>query len=124
MKHTPITPLTATFGAPIVMIGLLFLAACSATPTPLATPTSVTVSDPATFTPAPAQTIPTTAPVTNSPLPSPTPAEAGPSPTIAGAVSAQPAPDFTLESAQGGAIALSDYQGRANVLLVFYRGQT
>jgi hypothetical protein len=130
MKHTPIAPPTATFGATIVMIGLLFPAACSATQTPLAMQTplatlaSVAVSDPATSTPAPAQTILTTAPVTNSPLPSPTPAEAEPSPSIAEAVSAQPAPDFTLESAQGEAIALSDYQGWANVLLVFYRGQT
>lgn len=155
MKHTPLTPLTATFRAPIVLVGLLFLAACSATPTPPpATPTPVAVSDPATSTPtpeiiatpasqgderlesvsptpepvptepAPTQTIPTTAPVANSPLPSPTPAAAEPSPSIAEAVSGGPAPDFILEGAQGGAIALSDYQDWANVVLVFYRGQT
>ncbi|NIQ78376.1 MAG: hypothetical protein GTN93_09835, partial [Anaerolineae bacterium] len=111
MKHTPITPLVATFGAPIAMIGLLFLAACSATPTPVA------VSDPATpnstreiiatsasegdeglesvsptpeplpAKPTPTQTIPVTAPVAVSPLPSPTLAADGASPTVAEVVS-------------------------------------
>lgn len=32
------------------------------------------------------------------------------------------APDFTLESFQGGTVTLSDFRGRKNVLLVFYRG--
>ncbi len=32
------------------------------------------------------------------------------------------APDFTLESYAGDTITLSDYRGRANVVLVFYRG--
>jgi peroxiredoxin len=34
------------------------------------------------------------------------------------------APDFTLDSAQGSAVTLSDYQGHLNLVLVFYRGQT
>jgi cytochrome c biogenesis protein CcmG/thiol:disulfide interchange protein DsbE len=34
------------------------------------------------------------------------------------------APDFTLQSAQGEAITLSDFQNKSNVVLVFYRGQT
>jgi cytochrome oxidase Cu insertion factor (SCO1/SenC/PrrC family) len=33
-----------------------------------------------------------------------------------------PAPDFTLESKDGERITLSDYPGRKNVVLVFYRG--
>ncbi len=32
------------------------------------------------------------------------------------------APDFTLESLAGPLITLSDYRGRQNVVLVFYRG--
>jgi peroxiredoxin len=34
------------------------------------------------------------------------------------------APDFTLDSAQGTRVTLSDYRGKSNVVLVFYRGQT
>ncbi|PWH18425.1 MAG: hypothetical protein DDG58_06480 [Ardenticatenia bacterium] len=34
------------------------------------------------------------------------------------------APDFTLSSAQGMSVTLSDYRQRATVVLVFYRGQT
>ena len=34
------------------------------------------------------------------------------------------APDFTLDSAQGTPVTLSDYRHRAAVVLVFYRGQT
>ena len=33
------------------------------------------------------------------------------------------APDFTLESLDGTRISLSDFRGRKNVVLVFYRGQ-
>lgn len=33
-----------------------------------------------------------------------------------------PAPDFTLESSDNDPIALSSYQGKKNVVLVFYRG--
>jgi len=32
------------------------------------------------------------------------------------------APDFTLESFKGPAVTLSDFRGRRNVVLVFYRG--
>lgn len=34
----------------------------------------------------------------------------------------QPAPDFTLEDPDGKKISLSDYRGKKNVVLVFYRG--
>jgi cytochrome oxidase Cu insertion factor (SCO1/SenC/PrrC family) len=33
-----------------------------------------------------------------------------------------PAPDFTLESKDGYAVTLSDFRGKKNVILVFYRG--
>lgn len=33
------------------------------------------------------------------------------------------APDFTLENLDGARISLSDFRGRKNVVLVFYRGQ-
>jgi cytochrome oxidase Cu insertion factor (SCO1/SenC/PrrC family) len=32
------------------------------------------------------------------------------------------APDFTLESKDGPAVTLSDFRGKKNVILVFYRG--
>ena len=32
------------------------------------------------------------------------------------------APDFTLESKDGDLVTLSDYRGKKNVVLVFYRG--
>ncbi len=32
------------------------------------------------------------------------------------------APDFTLENMDGRAISLSDFRGKMNVVLVFYRG--
>jgi cytochrome oxidase Cu insertion factor (SCO1/SenC/PrrC family) len=34
----------------------------------------------------------------------------------------QPAPDFTLEDADGKAITLSDFRDKKSVVLVFYRG--
>lgn len=34
----------------------------------------------------------------------------------------QPAPDFTLEDADGKALTLSDLRGKKSVVLVFYRG--
>jgi cytochrome oxidase Cu insertion factor (SCO1/SenC/PrrC family) len=34
----------------------------------------------------------------------------------------QPAPDFSLEAADGKAITLSDFRGKKSVVLVFYRG--
>jgi len=34
----------------------------------------------------------------------------------------QPAPDFTLENVDGRKVSLSDYHGKQNVVLVFYRG--
>ena len=33
-----------------------------------------------------------------------------------------PAPDFTLQNFQGEKVSLSDFRGKANVLLVFNRG--
>jgi peroxiredoxin len=33
-----------------------------------------------------------------------------------------PAPDFTLEALSGPPITLSQYRGKQNVILVFYRG--
>jgi cytochrome oxidase Cu insertion factor (SCO1/SenC/PrrC family) len=33
------------------------------------------------------------------------------------------APDFTLENLDGNRISLSDFRGKKNVVLVFYRGQ-
>lgn len=32
------------------------------------------------------------------------------------------APDFTLESLEGAPVSLSDFRGRKDVILVFYRG--
>jgi cytochrome oxidase Cu insertion factor (SCO1/SenC/PrrC family) len=34
----------------------------------------------------------------------------------------QAAPDFTLEAVDGKPVALSDFRGKKNVVLVFYRG--
>jgi cytochrome oxidase Cu insertion factor (SCO1/SenC/PrrC family) len=34
----------------------------------------------------------------------------------------QPAPDFTLEDAEGKPITLSEFRGKKSVVLVFYRG--
>lgn len=34
----------------------------------------------------------------------------------------QPAPEFTLEDADGRAITLADFRGKKTVVLVFYRG--
>jgi cytochrome oxidase Cu insertion factor (SCO1/SenC/PrrC family) len=34
----------------------------------------------------------------------------------------RPAPDFTLESKDGGTVTLSSFRGRKDVVLVFYRG--
>ena len=34
----------------------------------------------------------------------------------------QPAPDFSLENADGNMITLSDFRGKKTVVLVFYRG--
>ena len=33
-----------------------------------------------------------------------------------------PAPDFTLETKDGGTITLSQFRGKKNIVLVFYRG--
>jgi cytochrome oxidase Cu insertion factor (SCO1/SenC/PrrC family) len=44
-------------------------------------------------------------------------------PTELGRIKAgQPAPDFTLDDADGKAITLADFRGKKSVVLVFYRG--
>ncbi len=47
---------------------------------------------------------------------------AGLPPTDVGVVVGSPAPDFTLESKDGGTVTLSSFHDRKNVVLVFYRG--
>jgi len=48
---------------------------------------------------------------------------AGLPPTDLGRVAVgSPAPDFTLESKDGGTVTLSSFHDRRNVVLVFYRG--
>ncbi len=48
---------------------------------------------------------------------------AGLPPTDLGRVAVgSPAPDFTLESKDGGTVTLSSFRDRKNVVLVFYRG--
>lgn len=48
---------------------------------------------------------------------------AGLPPTDLGRVAVgSPAPDFTLESKDGGTVTLSSFHDRKNVVLVFYRG--
>jgi len=48
---------------------------------------------------------------------------AGLPPTDLGRVAVgRPAPDFTLESKDGGTVMLSSFRGRKDVVLVFYRG--
>jgi cytochrome oxidase Cu insertion factor (SCO1/SenC/PrrC family) len=48
---------------------------------------------------------------------------AGLSPTdLARVAIGRPAPDFTLESKDGGTVTLSSFRGRKDVVLVFYRG--
>ena len=146
MKPTLITRLLTTALATTALLGLLLLTACAPTPEPTlapATPTPeaeivlplVSSGDAAvkiiapTHTPQPAtepaarETAPAAASVPNSPLPTPTPEEEEPSPAGARPGPGDPAPDFSLEDDQRGLISLSDYQGRSNVVLVFYRGQ-
>jgi hypothetical protein len=97
---------------------LLLLKPLTAPTTPFPPPAQVA-------TPAAAAQVPSP-----SPIPSPTrqAATSTPSPATATAErslpSGKPAPDFTLQSAQGVTVALSAYRGKSNVVLVFYRGQT
>jgi len=59
-------------------------------------------------------------------------AAATPTPATAAAVTVPPeapypaamAPDFTLDSAQGSPVTLSDYRGKSYVVLFFHRGST
>ena len=70
-------------------------------------------------------TIPATSGVGISPLATPTPERSVSSPAETETASGELAPDFTLDSAQGAALTLSDYRVEpSNVVLVFYRGQT
>ena len=148
MKRTITTPSAAKLGALSIVAGLSLLVACSyapgITPAP-APPTSSTqtvlpliksggdgsVDTSPDHTPTAPLAEPTTmgaTPVTAkadvSPLPSPTPVEQETSHIVADVESGGPAPDFTLESAHGEPVTLSDYQGESNVVLVFYRGKT
>ena len=148
MKRTITTPSAAKLGALSIVAGLSLLVACSyapgITPAP-APPTSSpqTVLPPINgeddgsvditpdYTPTALLAEPTemgTPPVTAradvSPLPSPTLLEQQMSHIVADVASGGPAPDFTLESAHGELVTLSDYQGESNVVLVFYRGKT
>jgi hypothetical protein len=145
MNRTLITFLRVALATLLVIVSLLSLAGCVPTPTvapvpatPTAvvgrvtpTPTPQVVASPTSsgetpepLTPThtlepllteqvPEEIIPATTGVGNSPLPIPTQGKAE-----------SPAPDFTLDSAQGAPVTLSSYQGKLNVVLVFYLGRT
>lgn len=59
-------------------------------------------------------------PATQAPIP--TPATQVPTPTPSGALVGQPAPAFTLASAQGTQVSLASYAGSKHVVVLFYRG--
>ena len=148
MKRTITAPSGARLGGLSVVAGLLLLVACSYAPATTPVPAPATAStqivlpriegggdgpvDEApdrTPTDTPAEptvvaTVPATARADISPLSSPTPAEQETPAAAVDAASGGPAPGFTLDNAQGEAVTLSDYQGKSNVVLVFYRGKT
>ena len=148
MKRIITTPSGARLGTLCILVGLLLLVACSYAPATTPAPAPPT-SSPEIVLPliggggdssvdeAPEQipteppaeptvtaTVPATARADISPLPSPTPAEQETPEAVVDAASGGPAPDFTLDNAQGEPVTLSDYQGKSNVVLVFYRGKT
>ncbi|UCC88201.1 MAG: hypothetical protein JSV81_02550 [Anaerolineales bacterium] len=117
----------------IAMVSMAWVTACAPVPA-----TAPPVSEHATPTPTP-QPAPTQPILTHTPHVSPThqapgktvaPSPSGPispiaTPTPAGDETPEElAPGFSLDSAQGSAVTLSDYRGQSNVVLVFYRGQT
>ncbi|GAB4536314.1 MAG: hypothetical protein Kow0063_21640 [Anaerolineae bacterium] len=153
MKPTLSTRLMMVIWALTTLVGLPVLVACSPAPvttSPPAVPTAtprvvaptsspqivlplVTGGDATSETGMPSalptrplsvETATATGQAVISPLPSPTPGADGLSPGGRGLPPGSSAPDFTLESAQGGRITLSDYRDRSSVVLVFYRGQT
>ena len=71
------------------------------------------------------ETIHATTAVGISPLATPTSERGASSPAGTETALGELAPDFTLDSAQGAAVTLSDYRvAPSNVVLIFYRGQT
>ena len=146
---------TALGTAPVglaVFACLLSLTACVSAPapaTPVAIPNTATLQPEATSTPVsnvgegidlptstptpdvmptepvPEETIPATTAVGISPLATPTSERSTSSPPESETALTELAPDFTLDSAQGATVTLSDYRVEpSNVVLVFYRGQT
>ena len=148
MNRTVITPSGARLGALSIIVGLLFLVACSYAPASTPVPAAPTASaqivlpriegggdgsvdvtpDDTPTEPSAEPTVMATVLATSSadmsPLPSPTPAEQQTPHVAADGASGGPAPDFTLDNARGEPVTLSDYQGKSNVVIVFYRGQT
>jgi hypothetical protein len=70
-----------------------------------------------------AELSPTPSGLETSQFVSPVQPEDKPTSNEADQASGQAAPDFTLDSVQGGPVTLSDYRGESYVVLVFYRGQ-
>jgi hypothetical protein len=140
MKQTLMIKSEARLAVLSAVVGLLLLAACSYAPETTPAPASPTAlpgeivlpliggEDESPGSVVPSRTADATAPATaradSSPLPSPTALEPEPPHVDSAVTPGEPAPDFTLENVQGEAVSLSDYRGMANVVLVFYRGQT
>jgi hypothetical protein len=125
--------LIASLGGIVLVAALLFTLPRLKAPPPTPTlPAPVNFAATATPTYAPTLTGPEPiAPTVTAPAPTqantPTPdatATTVPVEIPVGAKEGQLAPDFTLNSADGKAIKLSDYRGKETVVLIFFRGQT